>query len=148
MTPIFLTTPELLEQHWDSVARCLQPLADKSTHGEFDIADLRVLCEAKRAYAVVVSDDSDVVLAMVYKFAFYPKFTSCYVLAIGGRALDEIVRSFFVTFKKWLYGMGVTVIEASCSSAMSRVLARYGFGKIYEVVRHEITVELPDHCAE
>lgn len=146
MKPLFLTTPELIELYWPDVARCIAPVVDQAARGEFTLDDLRTMLDDLRAYAVVVRDDSGVVLALVYEFVFYPRMTACNIVALGGTALDEAYARFFVTFKTWCYGMGVTVIEASCSSAMSRLLARYGFGKTYEVVRH--VIQLPDSIPE
>ena len=146
MKPLFLTTPELIEAYWPDVSRCIKPVIDHAARGEFYLGDIKQMLDEKRAYVVIVSDDSGVVLALVYEFVFYPKVTACNIVALGGKLLDDAYRQFFVTFKKWLYGMGITVIEASCSSAMSRLLARYGFEKTYEVVRHAI--KLPDSLPE
>lgn len=146
MKPLFLTTPELIDAYWPDVARCIKPVIDHAARGEFGLDDVKRMIDEKSAYAVVVSDDSGVVLTLVYEFVFYPRMTACNIMALGGTALDDAYQQFFVTFKKWLYGMGITVIEASCSSVMARLLSRYGFAKTYEVVRHEI--QLPGYLPE
>ena len=147
MKPLFLTTPELIDAYWPDVARCVAPVVDHAARGEFNLDDIKTMLKQKRAYAAIALDDSNVVvLAMVYEFVFYPRMSACNIVALGGTCLDDAYQRFFVTFKKWCYGMDVTVIEASCSSAMSRLLARYGFGKTYEVVRH--VIQLPDSIPE
>lgn len=138
MTPLFLTTPELLDEWWDRAAVHLVPVVNEAARGEFDIFDLYRLCSAKRAVVAIACDGEAVVLAMVFEFIYYPRLTACNVMALGGSHLSEVAQAFFVTFKDWLHSMGVTVIEASCSLAMSRFLGRIGFERTYEVVRLKI----------
>jgi hypothetical protein len=138
MTPLFLTDDTLLARYWPDVERLIRPVVEHAARGEFNLDDLRRACVGKTATAAIAIDDGEVVLAMVFEFLHYPRMSACNIMALGGRNMAEAYERFFVTFKKWLYGMGVTVIEASCSSAMSRFLARYGFEKTYEVVRHAI----------
>ena len=142
MTPIFLNTPELLYTWWDRASVHLDPVVKHAARGEFELDDLRRMCANEKAMCVVVTDGEEVIMAMVFEFLFYPKMTACNIMALGGSCLDEIAGAFFVTFKRWCYNMGVTVIEASCSSAMARLLKRQGFEKTYEVVRHAIDPRL------
>lgn len=138
MTPIFLNTPELLEEYWDRAAIHFEPVVTEAARGEFTVQDIKRLCDDKRALVVVVTDGELVILAAAFEFIYYPRMTACNVMAMGGSHWNDVAEQFFITFKQWLYGMGVTVIEASCSSAMSRLLQRYGFAKTYEVVRLEL----------
>lgn len=138
MRALFLTEPEYIKTYWPDVERCIQPVVDHAARGEFTVSDLKTLCEERRAFCAVVMDGEKVILSVVFEFIYYPRITACNIIAMGGERFDEVAKSFFVTFKSWCYGMGVTVIEASCSSVMSRLLRRYGFDKTYEVVRLEI----------
>ena len=138
MNAIFLNTPELMDQWWGRAAVQIDRVVDQAARGEFTTSDIKRLCEEKRAFCVVVIEGDEVLLAMAFEFLFYPRMTACNIIAIGGRRLHEIASVFFVTFKEWCYNMGVTVIEASCSSVMARKLEGLGFEKTYEVVRHEI----------
>lgn len=138
MTPIFLNTPELLNEYWERAAIHFEPVVIEAARGEFLVKDIKRLCDENRALTAVVTDGEEVILAIAIEFVFYPRKTACNVLALGGSRLNEVAEQFFITFRKWLYGIGVTVIEASCSSAMSRLLKRHGFAKTYEVVRLEI----------
>lgn len=135
MTPLFLNTPELLEQWFDKAAIHFEPVVKEAARGEFTVSDIKRLCEEGRALTAIAIDGDNVVIAMAFEFVFYPRITACNIIALGGSCLDEVVKQFFITFKEFCYGIGVTVIEASCSSAMSRLLKRYGFAKTYEVVR-------------
>lgn len=138
MQALFLTSPELIAEYWDRAEVHLHPVVNQAARGEFTVSDIKRLCDEHRAFVAVVLDGDDVVLSLVYEFIFYPRITACNIMCLGGSRLEEAADSFFVTFKEWLHSMGVTVLEASCSSAMSRLLRRYGFEKTYEVVRHEI----------
>lgn len=135
MQAIFLTTDELLDEWWDKAIHHLIPVVKEAARGEFEIDDLLKLCRAKLATCGVAIDQGSVVMVMVFEFIHYPKISACNVIALGGSHLSEVSSLFFVTFKEWCKSIGVTVIEASCSSAMSRLLKRQGFAKTYEVVR-------------
>jgi hypothetical protein len=135
MTPLFLTSPELLEEYWDSAAIHFEPVVRDAARGEFTVEDIKHLCEQKRATTAVVIEDGQVILALAFEFIHYPQISACNIMALGGTRLTEAENEFFVTFREWCKSMNVTVIEASCSSVMSRLLRRYGFAKTYEVVR-------------
>jgi hypothetical protein len=135
MKPLFLTSPELLNEYWEQAAIHFEPVVTEAARGEFTVLDIRTLAEEKRATIAIVLDGENVILAIAFEFIHYPRITACNIIALGGSRLNEAEELFFITFKQWLYGMGVTVIEASCSSVMSRLLRRYGFAKTYEVVR-------------
>lgn len=138
MKPIFLTDDNLIQAYWPDVDRLILPVVEHAARGEFNMADIKQMCEEKRAVAVVVVNESEAVLAMVFEFVYYPRITACNIIALGGKDLSAVANEFFITFKQFCYGMGVTVIEASCSSVISRLLKPLGFEKTYEVVRHEI----------
>lgn len=142
MKPLFLNTPELLNEWWGKASEHLEPVVREAARGEFEVRDIRRMCDEERALTVVIIDGEKVVMAMAFEFLFYPRMTACNIMALGGSCLQEIADAFFVTFKRWCYGMGVTVIEASCSSSMARLLRRQGFEKTYEVVRHAIDPRL------
>ena len=135
MTPLFLTDSALLEQWWSQVEPLFIPVVEEAARGEFTTSDIKRLCEEKRATIAVAIEDGRVIVAMAYEFIYYPQQTACNVIALGGSRFNESQDLFFVTFKEWCKSMDVTVIEASCSPSMSRLLRRFGFQKTYEVVR-------------
>jgi hypothetical protein len=135
MQAIFLTTPDLLDEYWEQASIHFEPVVTDAARGEFTVQDIRTLADDKRATIAVVLDGENVILSIAFEFIHYPRISACNIIAMGGSHWNEIAEQFFITFKQWLYGMGVTVIEASCSSVMSRLLRRYGFAKTYEVVR-------------
>lgn len=148
MRAIFLTSPELMDEWWDRASVHIERVVTHAARGEFKTSDIRRLCEEKRAFCAVAVEGDEVLLAVAFEFIFYPRMTACNIIALGGCRLEEIASVFFVTFKEWCYNMGVTVIEASCSSVMARKLAGLGFEKTYEVVRHEIRLPREPRTAE
>lgn len=135
MKAIFLTDSDLFDKWWDKAAAHFEPVVRDAARGEFSVDDIKRMCGERRAICVVVTNGEDVQLAAAFEFVHYPQITACNVMALGGSGWADAEALFFVTFKDWCKSMGVTVIEASCSSAMSRLLKRYGFAKTYEVVR-------------
>ena len=136
---LFLNNQALLDQWWRQAEPHLQRVVSEAARGEFETEDIYTLVSEGRMQLAVVIEGEAVILAMAFEFIFYPRKTACNIVALGGSRLKEIESAFFVAFKNWCKTMNVTVIEASCSSAMSEKLRRFGFEKTYEVVRHEIT---------
>lgn len=137
---LFLTTPELLAHWWPHCEKHFDRVVNEAARGEFETEDIfRLTAEGRMCIALVI-EDNQVILAMAFEFIFYPRKTACNIVALGGSRLRECEHQFFVTFKEWCKTLGVTVLEASCSSSMSAILSRYGFEKTYEVVRHELSL--------
>ena len=135
MNAIFLTTEALRDEWWSRAEPHIETVATEAARGEFTAQDIKQRCGEGKAITAVVVDGDSVVMAMAFEFIYYPQITACNIIALGGKRIKEIEEQFFITFKSWCYGMGVTVIEASCSSAMTRLLRQFGFEKTYEVVR-------------
>lgn len=135
MKAIFLTDSALMEKWWDKAAIHFDPVVSQAARGEFTVSDIRKMCDERRATCAVVTVGDEVILSVAFEFVYYPRITACNIMALGGSHWADAESLFFVTFKEWCKSMGVTVIEASCSSAMSRLLWPYGFAKTYEVVR-------------
>ena len=136
---LFLNTPDLIDEWFDKAQPHFQRVVSEAARGEFDTDDIYRLAKDKAMHIALCIDGADVVLALAFEFVFYPRKTACNIVALGGSRLKEAEHNFFVAFKSWCYNMGVTVIEASCSSSMSEKLRRFGFEKTYEVVRHELS---------
>lgn len=135
MIATFLTTPELLAEHWDSVALLIQPVIDHAAKGEFTLQDVEQLVQQRRATAAIAHLDGKPVIAMVFEFRYYPSKTCINVLALGGSGLGETAKQFLPTFLQWALQYNVTEIEASASLAMSKLLERIGFIHTYNLLR-------------
>jgi hypothetical protein len=134
MKPLFLTTPELLETHWEGCKPLLQPVVDKAAKGEFTMQDLHDMVTSKEAFVFTVMAEKPV-LAMVFEFRRYPQKENINIVAIGGSDLGKTAQHFLPTFLAWAREFGVSEIEASTSPAMTRILKKIGFKHTYDFVR-------------
>jgi hypothetical protein len=134
MKPLFLTTPELLEAHWESCKPLLQPVVDKAAKGEFTMQDLHDMVTSKEAFVFTIMAEKPV-LAMVFEFRRYPQKENINIVAIGGANLGDVARDFLPKFQAWAKEFGVSEIEASTSPAMTRILKKIGFRHTYDFVR-------------
>jgi len=141
--PILLSTVEMLDTYWPQASAVLQRCVDTAMHGEMTINDIYEGVKAGRMYAIVVKNDEgelpDVALALILELQAYPQFTVMNIAALGGRELDLLTSKFWEHVCSWAYMNGVRTMQASASPAMARILKRYGFSKIYEMVRLDLT---------
>lgn len=138
MNATFITSPALLAQHFHKAGPLLQPVIDQAARGEFTVADIRRLTQAGRVITAIAEKDGETVMAMAFEFVHYPQTVAVNILALGGTGLDEVVSAFWDIFKEWCRSAGATVIEASCSAAMARLLSRQEFKSVYRVVRVDL----------
>lgn len=131
----FLTSTEQVEGQFDYAVPFLEPVIEEAARGEFSVEDLRRLNLDGRAITALIRQGDTPVMAMVFEFVHYPQTLAVNIMALGGRELNEIVHEFWETFKAWCKEAGATTIEAACSPAMARILARYQFKTTYQVVR-------------
>ncbi len=135
MHATFITSPELLEQKFHLAAPLLQPVIDQAARGEFTVEDIRRMTSEGRVITAVVEQDGEAVLALAFEFVHYPQTLAVNIMALGGKDLGKAADEFWDTLRDWFRSAGATVIEASCSDAMARLLGRYGFENVYRVVR-------------
>lgn len=138
MIATFITSPDLLAQHFHKAAPLLQPVIDQAARGEFTVEDIRSLTEQGRVITALAEKDGEPVMAMAFEFVHYPRVLAVNVMALGGHGLADVRSQFWDAFKDWCRSAGATVIEASCSDAMARLLSRNEFKSVYRVVRAEL----------
>lgn len=138
MQVTFITSPALLAGKFPLAAPLLQPVIDEAARGEFTVEDIRALNAQGKVITALVERDGKAVMAMAFEFVHYPQTLAVNIMALGGRGLDDAASEFWAKFKAWCKEAGATVIEASCSDAMARLLGRYGFESTYRVVRTEL----------
>lgn len=135
MSVLFLTTPDLLAEHWPAVARLITPVVTDAARGEFTVGDIGDMLQSRQAFAGIAHQDGIAHLAMVWEFRHYPRRTVLNVIALGGADLAAVADSFWLQFVDWAKESGVQEIEACTSPAMSRVLRQMGFAHTYNVMR-------------
>ena len=141
-SPLFLYTVELLDAYWPQTAAVLERCVD-TMYGEMTMQDVYDGIKAGQLYALIAKNDEgelpDVALALILEIQAYPQFTALHITALGGRELDLLASKFWKHVCSWAFMNGVRTIQASVSPAMARILKRYGFNKVYETVRLDLT---------
>lgn len=135
MEVTFITDARLFDQKFHMAVPLLQPVIDQAARGEFTVDDLARLTREGRAITAVAERDGQPLMAMAFEFVHYPQTLAINIMALGGRDLEAVASQFWPTFRAWCRRAGVNVIEASCSPAMARLLAPWGFESAYRVVR-------------
>ena len=141
--PLLLGTVELLDTYWVQTSAVLQRCVDDAMHGEMTMQDIYEGIKAGRMYALIAKNDEgelpDVALALILEIQAYPQFSVLNIAALGGRELELLKSKFWKHVCSWAFMNGVRTMQASVSPAMARILKRYGFNKIYETVRLDLT---------
>tara|TARA_R110000765_G_scaffold81272_3_gene158998 strand:+ start:1371 stop:1868 length:498 start_codon:yes stop_codon:yes gene_type:complete len=141
--PLLLSTVEMLNAYWPQTSAVLKRCVDDAMHGEMTMEDIYESVKSGRMYALIAKNDDgelpDVALALILETQAYPQFTVLNIAALGGRELDLLKSKFWKHVCSWAFMNGVRTIQASVSPAMARILKRYGFNKIYETVRLDLT---------
>jgi len=138
MNVTFIVSPDLFAQKFHMAAPLLETVVKEAARGEFTVDDIARLTLEGRVITAVVERDGVAILAGAFEFVHYPQTLAVNILALGGGFVDEVAEQFWGTFKGWCKDAGATVIEASCSNAMARLLRRYEFETVYQVVRTKI----------
>ena len=138
----FYLDQEELEKDWIFIEPVLEPVVSRAAHGEFDCSDLKALAQSKQiVIGAFFSDNEEIVLAFAFEFRFYPKKTAVNILALGGKRMGAVFSEFLDQFKNWAAAAGADFLEASCSAAMSRMLAKYGYVNTYQQLRLDLKRE-------
>jgi hypothetical protein len=138
MQALFLNSHELIDRHWWSVAKLVEPVVRLAARGEFDLEDLAALVVSGQAFAGLAMDGDTPVMGMVFEFRHYPAKTVINVMAIGGRDLAGVAMSFWPQFMQWAKESGASEIEACTSPAMTRTCKALGFAHTYDVIRCQL----------
>ena len=138
MRAIFLTTPELIDLHWWSVASLIADGVEQVAD-EYTLEDLaQMVVEGRATAGLCLDDEGKPVLAMVFCFKQYPRTQVVHIMALGGRDLAPVAITFWRQFVEWAKESGATRIEACAAPAMTRVLRALGFEHRYNFLRFEV----------
>lgn len=138
LSVIFMTDSATTAQYFDQAAPLLEPVVKEAARGEFTVPDLRRLCEQGRAICMLVSDGAGPMFALVFEVVHYPSQSAVNLMALGGERFAEGEAVYGSVFREWCRQAGASVIEASCSPAMARMLRKFGFDVAYQVVRSQV----------
>lgn len=137
--PLFLSTVALLDEHWSEVAALFEPLFVDDMYGEMTIGDMYQAIVGGRMYCLVFKSETNITLALVMELVVYPRKTIMNIVAVGGSQLDLMESRFWKHICSWAYMNGVREMQAMVSPAMARIIGKYGFAHVYNVVRLPLT---------
>jgi len=126
---------EQLAAQFPHVRALFERCVNRAVRGEFDADDLLRLAQDGRMFIGVVYDDDNPIMAFAFEFFEYPRMVALNIAAMAGRKVDEAMRELWPTFRQFARLTGADCIQASCHPGMVRMLSRYGFGEIYQVMR-------------
>lgn len=112
-------------------------VAKEAAHGEFTVDDMEEM-SSKGMLTTMVFDDEDgnPLLAFAYQYIKYKTgLMSVNILACGGRDLSVCADGYWEAILAFLKENGASLVEARCSKAMAKILAKIGFKPAYEVMR-------------
>jgi len=138
MKAMILQGSEQMTAHSPQVRALFDRCVKRAVRGEFSSEDLLRLAQEGRMHIGIVSDGKDPVLAVAFEFIHYPRLTVLNIAALAGRGMGTIMRAFWPTFQQFARLAGADCIQASCAPGMARMLTRYGFGEIYQVMRSDL----------
>lgn len=122
---VFPLNVAYLHQHWEEIAKYLQPALDLGGVEEFTLEQMKVYIVNGSWTLLVVEEDGKICGAVVVAFSNYPNARIAFVVAIGGKFISS--RETSDKFKALLKGMGVTKIQGCARESVARLWRRIGF---------------------
>lgn len=138
MNLTFIQDAEALKAEFPQVRDLFDRVVEGAAKGEFSTDDIAELAKGKRVTLGIVKEAGEPVLAFAFEFIYYPRMVVLNILAMGGQRLGDVLGEFWPRFTAWAREAGADSIQASCSPAMARILAKHGFEATYQVVRSKL----------
>ncbi|WP_050466363.1 hypothetical protein [Herbaspirillum chlorophenolicum] len=138
MESIFLRGPSETAAEFPRVRHLFERVTNEAAKGEFTVQDLERLAGEGRIIVGVALLANTPVLAVALEFIHYPQYTVMNVVALAGEQLPAVMQAFWPALREYAREAGATHIQASCSPAMARLLAKYGFEETYRTIRSKL----------
>ena len=122
---VFPLNVAYLHQHWEEIAKYLEPALELSGVEEFTLDQLKVYILNGNWTLFVVVEESKLCGAVVVAFSNYPNHRVAFVVAIGGKFISS--KETFEKFKLALKNMGATKIQGGARESVARLWNRLGF---------------------
>jgi hypothetical protein len=133
---VFPLNVAYIHQHWEEVAKYLQPALDLSGVEEFNLDQLKVFVVNGTWTLFVVAEEGKLCGAVVVAFSNYPNDRIAYVTAIGGKFISS--KETFTKFKDALKSMGATKIQGGARESVARLWNRLGFNNKQILVEYKL----------
>ena len=133
---VFPLNVAYLHQHWEEVAKYLNPALELSGVEEFTLDQMKVYILNGSWTLFVVVEEEKLCGAVVVAFSNYPNDRIAYVTAIGGKFISS--KETFEKFKVALKNMGATKIQGGARESVARLWNRLGFKNKQILVEYKL----------
>jgi translation initiation factor 1 (eIF-1/SUI1) len=133
---VFPLNVAYLHQHWEEVAKYLNPALELSGVEEFTLDQMKVYILNGSWTLFVVVEEEKLCGAVVVAFSNYPNHRVAFVTAIGGKFISS--KETFEKFKVALKNMGATKIQGGARESVARLWNRLGFKNKQILVEYKL----------
>jgi translation initiation factor 1 (eIF-1/SUI1) len=133
---VFPLNVAYLHQHWEEVAKYLNPALELSGVEEFTLEQMKVYILNGSWTLFVVVEEEKLCGAVVVAFSNYPNDRVAFVTAIGGKFISS--KETFEKFKVALKNMGATKIQGGARESVARLWNRLGFKNKQILVEYKL----------
>jgi hypothetical protein len=133
---VFPLNVAYLHQHWEEVAKYLNPALELSGVEEFTLDQMKVYILNGSWTLFVVVEEGKLCGAVVVAFSNYPNHRVAFVTAIGGKFISS--KETFEKFKVALKNMGATKIQGGARESVARLWNRLGFKNKQILVEYKL----------
>ena len=133
---VFPLNVAYLHQHWEEVAKFLQPALDLGGVEEFTLDQMKVFIANGTWTLFVVEENNKLCGAVVVTFSNYPNDRIAFVTAIGGKFISD--KAISNQFKELLKSMGATKIQGYARESVARLWKRIGFENKQILVEYKL----------
>jgi hypothetical protein len=133
---VFPLNVAYLHQHWEEIAKYLNPALDLSGVEEFTLDQMKVYILNGSWTLFAVAEEGKLCGAVVVSFSNYPNNRVAFVTAIGGKFISS--KETFENFKVALKNMGATKIQGGARESVARLWNRLGFKNKQILVEYKL----------
>lgn len=141
--PLLISTKEQLDKYWPRASKLVDRCVKRTMNGEITVDDIYQMALQQKVSIFIFKYDGgiqpDVKLILILEVCNYPRLPAMNVLVLAGSDLTSFYDKFWEKVCGWAYMNGIRAIEGCVSSAMQRVITRYGFKPTYTHMRLDLS---------
>ncbi len=133
--------PELLPHVWDD---CEPYISMGNSRGKEEQNTHDIYHKIKNQEMqlwILSNDDKEIVSVLTTEIIQYPRRTTCRIVTLGGKDLDEWVEDWLNTLETWALENGCEAIETCCRKGFAKKLEKFGYENTYTVLAKELLVK-------
>jgi hypothetical protein len=133
---VFPLNVAYLHQHWEEIAKYLNPALELSGVDEFTLDQMKVYIVNGNWTLFAAIEENKLCGAAVVTFSNYPNNRIAFVVAIGGKFVSS--KETFSNFKVALKKFGATKIQGNARESVARLWNRIGFTNKQILVEYKL----------